>query len=63
MAGYFVRPIGWVGRLFLAAGGIGLLIPTGGIIAYSWLANAIGGAVSALIIVAEWRGRRIVAAA
>jgi len=40
-----------------------LLIPPGGIIAYSWLANAIGGAVSALIIVAEWRGRRIVAAA
>jgi len=63
MAGYFVRPIGWVGRFFLAAGGIGLLIPPGGIIAYSWLANAIGGAVSALIIVAEWRGRRIVAAA
>jgi len=52
-------------RTFLyAAGGIGLLIPPGGAIAYSWLANAIGGAVSALIIVAEWRrGRKTVALA
>ena len=62
MAGYFARPIGWISRLFLAASGIGLLIPPGGDIAYSWLANGVGGMVSALIILAEWRGRKAVAA-
>jgi len=63
MAGYFVRPIGWILRIVLALSGIGLLIPPGGAIAHSWLANAIGAAVSALFIVLEWRGRKAVAAA
>jgi len=62
MVGYFVRPVGWISRLFLAASGIGLLIPPGGDIPHSWLANVVGGAVSALIILAEWRGRKAVAA-
>jgi TRAP transporter 4TM/12TM fusion protein len=60
MAGYFVRPIGWLSRLLLAVGGIGLLIPPGGEIAYSWVANAAGGAVCALIIPAEWSSRKTV---
>jgi len=63
MAGYFIRPIGGINRIFLAASGIGLLIPPGGEIAYSWLANAIGGAVAALIIVMEWRTRKAAAVA
>ncbi|OGA16509.1 MAG: hypothetical protein A3H32_04500 [Betaproteobacteria bacterium RIFCSPLOWO2_02_FULL_63_19] len=63
MAGYFVRPLGWAGRSLLAASGIGLLIPPGGVIAYSWLANVLGAVVSVLIILAELRGRRAAVAA
>ena len=63
MAGYFVRPLAWIIRLLLAASGIGLLIPPGGVIAYSWLANLLGAVVSVLIIFAEWRGGRTAAAA
>jgi len=62
MAGYFVRPLGWAVRLFLAASGIGLLIPPGGVIAYSWLANVLGAVISMLIIFAELRRRRTVVA-
>lgn len=63
MAGYFVRPIGWISRIFLALSGTGLLIPPGGDIPHSWLANVLGGVVSALIILAEWRSRKAVVAA
>ena len=63
MVGYFVRPVGWVSRLVLAVSGTGLLIPPGGDIPHSWLANALGGVVSALIILAEWRSRKAVATA
>ena len=58
MAGYFIRPIGWPLRLLLAAAGLGLLIPPGGHIAYSWAINIIGGIVSLLYIVVEWRNRK-----
>jgi TRAP transporter 4TM/12TM fusion protein len=57
MVGYFVRPVGWFKRLFLALGGIGLLIPPGGTVAYSWAINAVGGAVCLGIILPEWRAR------
>lgn len=58
MTGYFVRPVGWLVRIVLGACGIGLLIPPGGEIAYSWAADAVGGTVSLLIILAEWRNRK-----
>ncbi|MBI2319532.1 MAG: TRAP transporter fused permease subunit, partial [Betaproteobacteria bacterium] len=58
MAGYFVRPLGWLNRVLLAAGGIALLIPPGGTIPNSWAINAVGAAVSLAIVVAEWRSRR-----
>lgn len=61
MVGYFVRPIGWVNRSLLGLSGIALLIPPGGQIAYSWAANAVGGIVAVLIILVEWRGRRVLA--
>jgi len=63
MTGYFVRPIGWPVRLLLAASGIGLLIPPGGHIAYSWAANTVGGIVSLLFVLAEWRNRKAFARA
>lgn len=58
MVGYFVRPVGWFTRLFLALGGIGLLIPPGGAIAYSWAINAVGGVVCVGIALHEWRARK-----
>jgi TRAP transporter 4TM/12TM fusion protein len=58
MAGYFMRSIGWIKRVLLAAGGIGLLIPPGGEIEYSWTANAAGAAVLALILLRELHARR-----
>jgi len=61
MAGYFVRPMGWLNRLLLALSGIALLIPPGGAIAYSWVANAVGGIVAVAIIFAEWRARTVLA--
>jgi TRAP transporter 4TM/12TM fusion protein len=63
MAGYFMRPIGWIKRALLAAGGIGLLIPPGGEIKYSWWANIAGAAVLLLILLFEWQVRRRVAVA
>lgn len=57
MAGYFVRPVGWLVRIVLGVCGCGLLIPPGGEIAYSWAANAVGGIVSLLFVVVEWRNR------
>lgn len=63
MVGYFVRPVGWVSRLFLAVSGTGLLIPPGGDIAHSWLANVLGAVVAGLIILVEWRSTKVVAAA
>jgi TRAP transporter 4TM/12TM fusion protein len=59
MVGYFVRPVGWFKRLFLALGGIALLIPPGGAIAYSWAINVVGGAVCAVIVLYEWRARKV----
>jgi TRAP-type uncharacterized transport system fused permease subunit len=58
MAGYFVRPIGWIKRMLLAAAGIGLLIPPGGEIEHSWAANAGGAAALILILLLEWSARR-----
>lgn len=58
MVGYYVRPVGWFKRLFLALGGVGLLIPPGGTIAHSWTINAVSGAVCLAIILYEWRARR-----
>lgn len=58
MVGYFVRPVGWIKRLLLTLGGMGLLIPPGGTIAYSWFINGIGGIVCLGIIVYEWRARK-----
>jgi TRAP transporter 4TM/12TM fusion protein len=58
MVGYYLRPVGWFKRLFLALGGIGLLIPPGGTIAGSWTINAVSGAVCLAIILYEWRARR-----
>jgi hypothetical protein len=62
MAGYFLRPSGWLKRLLLAASGIALLIPPGGQIPHSWAINAAGAAVSLLFVVSEWRGRKSLAA-
>ena len=59
MAGYFVRPMGWLNRLLLALSGIALLIPPGGTIAYSWAANAVGGVLALVIVFTEWRGRTV----
>jgi TRAP-type uncharacterized transport system fused permease subunit len=58
MAGYFVRPIAWPVRLLLAGGGIGLLIPPGGEIAYNWAANAAGAAVLLMFILMEWQKKK-----
>jgi TRAP-type uncharacterized transport system fused permease subunit len=58
MAGYFMRPVGWIKRGLLAAAGIGLLIPPGGDISFSWTANVAGAVVLALILTFEWRARR-----
>jgi TRAP-type uncharacterized transport system fused permease subunit len=55
MVGYLVRPLGWSQRLFLLVGGIGLLIPPGGAIAYSWASNATGATICLVILLAEWR--------
>jgi TRAP transporter 4TM/12TM fusion protein len=59
MVGYFVRPVGWWKRLFLALGGIGLLIPPGGAFAGSWAINAFGGTVCLGITLYEWRARKV----
>ena len=61
IVGYFVRPVGWWQRLLLALGGIGLLIPPGGTIAYSWLINSVSGLICLAIILYEWRARKIAA--
>ena len=58
MAGYFTRPVGWIKRLLLASGGVGLLIPPGGKIEFSWAANAAGAAVLVLFLLLEWHARR-----
>ena len=57
MAGYFVRSIGWLNRVLLLASGIALLIPPGGAITHSWVANSVGAVASLVIIFSEWRGR------
>ena len=58
IVGYFVRPVGLWQRLLLALGGIGLLIPPGGTIAYSWLINSVSGVICLAIILYEWRARK-----
>jgi TRAP-type uncharacterized transport system fused permease subunit len=59
MVGYLARPLGWLQRCFLLAGGIGLLIPPGGTIAYSWLINALAALVCLAIVGYEWRARQM----
>ncbi len=58
MVGYFVRPVGWIKRVVFAVGGIGLLIPPGGAIAYSWTVNGVGGALCLALIAYEWHARK-----
>ncbi|MBI2089782.1 MAG: TRAP transporter fused permease subunit [Deltaproteobacteria bacterium] len=58
MVGYFTRPIGWLRRLLLVLGGTGLLIPPGGVIAYSWATNVVGGAVCLTLMLYEWKARK-----
>ena len=58
MAGYFLRSIGWIMRLLLAAAGIGLLISPGGEIEFSWAANVAGAALLVLFVLREWYARR-----
>jgi TRAP-type uncharacterized transport system fused permease subunit len=58
MVGYFVRPVGWIKRVIFALGGIGLLIPPGGAIAYSWAVNGISGALCLTLILYEWHARK-----
>ena len=57
MVGYFARPVGWLSRLLLLAGGVGLLIPPGGAVAYSAEINVVGAVVCVGIILREWRAR------
>jgi TRAP transporter 4TM/12TM fusion protein len=58
MVGYFVRPVGWIKRVLFSLGGIGLLIPPGGTIAYSWAVNGISGALCLALILYEWHARK-----
>ncbi len=58
MVGYFVRPVGWIKRVVFAVGGIALLIPPGGTIAYSWAVNGVGGALCLALMLYEWRVRK-----
>lgn len=55
MIGYFMRPVGWFSRFFLFVGGVGLLIPPGGTIAYSSAINVFSLVVCLGIILREWR--------
>jgi TRAP transporter 4TM/12TM fusion protein len=57
ISGYFARPVGWSSRLLLLVGGVGLLIPPGGAIAYSTAINVIGVVVCVGIIFREWKAR------
>jgi TRAP-type uncharacterized transport system fused permease subunit len=57
MVGFFVRPVSWWKRILLALAGIGLLIPPGGAIAYSWASNATGATICLVILLAEWRNK------
>jgi TRAP-type uncharacterized transport system fused permease subunit len=59
MVGYFVRPVGWIKRVLFALGGIGLLIPPGGTIAYSWAVSGASGALCLALIVYEWHARKV----
>ncbi|MGE5306710.1 MAG: TRAP transporter permease [Alphaproteobacteria bacterium] len=58
MVGYFVRPVGWIKRILFSLGGVGLLIPPGGTIAYSWAVNGISGALCLALILYEWHARK-----
>jgi TRAP transporter 4TM/12TM fusion protein len=58
MVGYFVRPVGRLKRFLFAAGGVGLLIPPGGAIPFSWGINAVAALVCLSIAAYEWRWRR-----
>jgi len=57
IVGYFARPVGWLSRLLLLAGGVGLLIPPGGAIAYSTAINVLGAVACVGIIFREWQAR------
>ncbi len=58
LVGYFSRPVGWLGRVLLLAGGVGLLIPPGGTIPYSSAINVVGLVVCLGIILREWKARK-----
>jgi TRAP transporter 4TM/12TM fusion protein len=58
MVGYFVRPVGRIKRFLFAVGGVGLLIPPGGAIPFSWGINAVAALVCLSIAGYEWRCRR-----
>jgi len=57
IVGYLARPVDWTSRLLLLAGGVGLLIPPGGAIAYSTAINVLGAVVCVGIIFREWKAR------
>jgi len=59
MIGFFRRHIAWHYRALLLIGGIALLLPPGGEIARSWIANAIGAAICLSVLLVEtWGARR-----
>jgi TRAP transporter 4TM/12TM fusion protein len=58
MVGYFVRPVGWVKRILFAVGGVGLLIPPGGTIRYSWAITGVSGGLCLAFILYEWHARK-----
>jgi hypothetical protein len=62
MVGYFVRPLEWSKRGVLLLAGFGLLIPPGGVIAFSWAINAVAAVVCLAIGAYEWRRREPAAA-
>jgi TRAP-type uncharacterized transport system fused permease subunit len=62
MVGYFVRSLEWSKRLVLLLAGFGLLIPPGGVMAFSWLINAVAATLCLAIVTYEWRRRQPTAA-
>lgn len=55
LVGYWLRPLLWPVRFLLALSAIGLLIPLRGDEMVAWVVNILGAAVSALLLVREWR--------
>ncbi|MFC1867678.1 TRAP transporter permease [Thermodesulfobacteriota bacterium] len=58
MSGYLFRSLKWGIRIILTLGGIGLLIPPGGTIQFSWAINLVGAAVCLLFFFYEWQAKK-----